>query len=94
MRSGTLSDHMLVYSVLNTKSMKPKTMFTKGRSFKDFDEEVLTKICSLCLLMSLMYLTIQTTSAALGFQVSVLVIALLLIVAVPPLVSLSLILFV
>ena len=87
MRSGTLSDHMLVYSVLNTKSMKLKTMFTKGRSFKDFDEEVLTKIYSLCLLMSLMYLTIQTTSAGLGFQVSVLVIALLLIVAVAPLVS-------
>ncbi|KAL9985372.1 hypothetical protein ACROYT_G007767 [Oculina patagonica] len=34
-----LSDHKLVYAVLNKKVMKPKVAFTKSRCFKNFDEE-------------------------------------------------------
>ena len=34
---------MLIYTVLNSKSMKPKTVFTKGRSFKDFNQEAFDK---------------------------------------------------
>ena len=43
LKSGTyesgLSDHMLIYTVLNTNLMKPKTTLIKGRSFKNFNED-------------------------------------------------------
>ena len=47
MRSGTLeaglSDHKLVYMVLNRKVMKPKTDFVKRRCFKNFNKEAFNK---------------------------------------------------
>ena len=42
LKSGTvdigLSDHMLIYTILNKKLMKPKARFIKERSFKEFNE--------------------------------------------------------
>ena len=42
LKSGTvnigLSDHMLIYTILKKKLMKPKAHFIKERSFKEFDE--------------------------------------------------------
>ena len=47
LHSGTLeaglSDHKLVYTVLNRKVMKPKTVFVKRRCFKNFDKEAFNK---------------------------------------------------
>ena len=47
LHSGTLeagsSDHKLVYTVLNRKAMKPKTVFVKRRCFKNFDKEAFKK---------------------------------------------------
>ena len=47
LHSGTLetglSDHKLVYTVLNRKAMKPKTVLVKRRCFKNFDTEVFNK---------------------------------------------------
>ena len=43
LESGTvdtgLSDHMLIYTILNKKLMKPKARFIKERSFKEFNED-------------------------------------------------------
>lgn len=33
-----LSNHMLIYTILNKKLMKPKARFNKERSFKEFYE--------------------------------------------------------
>ena len=38
-----MSDHKLVYTVLNRKVMKPKTVFVKRRCFKNFDKEAFNK---------------------------------------------------
>ena len=42
LKSGTvdigLSDHMLIYTILNKKLMKPKARFIEERSFKEFNE--------------------------------------------------------
>ena len=38
-----LSDHKLVYTILNRKAMKPTTIFTKARCFKSFNEEAFNK---------------------------------------------------
>lgn len=47
LQSGTiepgLSDHKLVYTVLNRKVMKPKTHITIGRCFKQFDEKAFNR---------------------------------------------------
>ena len=47
LQSGTieagLSDHRLVYIVLNRKVMKPKTLITIGRSFKQFLEKAFNR---------------------------------------------------
>ena len=47
LHSGTieagLSDHKLVYTVLNRKVMKPKTLITIGRCFKQFDEKAFNR---------------------------------------------------
>ena len=48
LKSGTadigLSDHMLIYTILNKKFMKPKARFIKERSFKEFNEIEFNKI--------------------------------------------------
>ena len=38
-----LSDHKLVYTILNKKAMKPTTIFTKARCFISFNEEAFNK---------------------------------------------------
>ena len=38
-----LSDHKLVYTILNKKLSKPETVFTKGRCFKSFDANAFNK---------------------------------------------------
>ena len=38
-----LSDHKLVYTILNGKALKPTTIFTKARCFKSFNEEAFNK---------------------------------------------------
>ena len=47
LQSGTieagLSDHRLVYTVLNRKVMKPKTLITIGRCFEQFDEKAFNR---------------------------------------------------
>ena len=38
-----LSDHKLVYTIVNRKALKPTTIFTKARCFKSFNEEAFNK---------------------------------------------------
>ena len=38
-----LSDHKLVYTILNRKALKPTTIFTKARCFKSFNDEAFNK---------------------------------------------------
>ena len=62
LESGTLepglSDHLLIYTVLNIKSKKPKTTFRTSRSFKEFNAYLfnmdLQSVYRLMLLMSSM----------------------------------------
>ena len=60
LKSGTadivLSDHMLIYTILNKKFMKPKARFIKERSFKEFKEIEFNKIYKSFLSMWLMFL--------------------------------------
>ena len=60
LKSGTadigLSDHMLIYTILNKKFMKPKVRFIKERSFKEFNEIEFNKIYKSFLSMWLMCL--------------------------------------